>query len=144
MVQFEAAIMARLGAATQEVSTDPVLAALAPGGVHSRVADEEDAKPFLVLTLIRMDEDKTFSRTWRYRFRYGLSATDESPSIDAASAALQRVYELLDRPPDDQMLMEDFTLGTLYRFGRTGLTPANSGNVYQRITDEYRGEVYPK
>lgn len=133
--------MVALGAGTQETSSDPTLAALAPGGVHSRTADI-DTYPFIVLTLVRMDEDKTFARTWRYRFRYGLSATDEAPSIDAASAALQRVYELLDRPAD--LPMEDFTLGTFYRAGRVGITPASSGSVYQRITDEYRGEIYPK
>lgn len=126
MVQIEAAIMARLGAGSSEVSTDPALAGLAPGGVHSRTADV-DAKPFIVLSLIRMDEDKTYTRTWRYRFRYGLSATDEAPSIDAASAALQRVYELLDRPPD--LPMEDFELLTCFRQGRVGITPASSGNI---------------
>jgi hypothetical protein len=53
---------------------------------------------------------------------------------------LQRVYELLQDAP---LVMPNFTLGYIRRGRRTGITPNNSGVVYQRATDEYRVEVYP-
>jgi hypothetical protein len=142
MVQLEAAIMVRLGAGAAAVSTDPQLASLAPGGVYSRTGGGE-TRPFITLTLVRMDEDATWRVPYRWRFRYGISGNDEGESIDAASAALQRVYELL-QDAGDLMPMEDFTLGYIRRNARTQVTPNQSGVTYQRVTDEYKIEVYPK
>lgn len=142
MVQLEMAIMAQLGAANSAISTDPQLAALLPGGLYSRQAGGE-AYPFLNLSLVRMAEDKTYGGTYRWRFSYNISVTDAAESIDATSAALQRVYELLE-DQDPSMPLEDFTLGFSRRAGRTGLSPDQSGVTYQRISDEWRFEVYPK
>lgn len=140
-VQLEAAVMARLGAVASPVSTDSVLASLLPGGVYSRSAGG-NVYPFLTFTLIRMDEDQTYTRTWRYRFRYSISVTDAAEAIDAASAALQRVYELLN-DADPNMPMEDFKFGYSRRGGRTAIGPTENGVNYQRIMDEWRFEVYP-
>lgn len=145
MVQIESAIMVRLGATDPDsaISTDPELAAALPGGVHSRTATGE-VYPFLTITLVRMDSDYTFRRAWRHRFRYNISVSDESEAVDAASAALERVFDLLQDASEADMTMEDFTLGFSRRAGRTQVTPTNQGVTYQRITDEYRIEVYPK
>lgn len=142
MVQLEAAIMVRLGATTSSISDDPALATLLPGGVHSRSAGG-DVYPFLTLGLVRMQPFYTYTHPWRYQFRYNLSVTDEGEAIDAASAALQRVFELL-QDQGDQMSMEDFTVGFIRRGGRTNSAPNAMGVVYQRITDEFAIEVYPK
>lgn len=139
MAQLEAGIMAALGASATAVSTDPELALLLPGGVHSRSAAEHET-PYLTLVLVRMDEDHTFTGPWRWRFQYRLAVTDEAESIDASSAALERVYDLLH---DANISMEDFTLGFGRRKGRTGITPIMAGSTVQRISDEYRFEVYP-
>jgi hypothetical protein len=141
MVQLEKAIMERLGAAADDTSTDLELASLLLGGVHSRTAGGE-VYPFGTLTLVRMDEDHTFTRAWRWRFRYGFSVTDESESVDAASAALQRVYELL-QDSGAFLTLEDFTVGFIRRAGRTQITPQQAGTTYNRITDEWKIEVYP-
>lgn len=142
MVQVEAAIVARLGAAAGAVSSDPELAALLPGGVHSRTGGG-DVYPFLTLGLVRQDDDYTFTRAWRHRFRYNLSVTDASESIDAASAALERVRQLLQDAGPAELPMEDFEVGYCRRLGRVGVTPNQQGVEYQRLADEYRIEVYP-
>jgi hypothetical protein len=139
MLELETALLLQLGAGSSEVSTDPILAAAAPGGVHSRSADTDDY-PFIVIGLVFQDDDHTYTRAWRHRFRYGISATDDTASIDRSAAALQRVYELLQ---DADLPMEHFTLGFLRRTRRTGITPSASGVVYQRVTDDYLMEVYP-
>lgn len=141
MVQLEAGLMQRLGATSDDVSSDLALATLLPGGLHSRSAGGTQY-PFGTLTLIRMDEDHTFGKVWRYRFRYGFSVSDESESIDATSAALQRVFELL-QDADAYIAMEDFKVMFIRRKARTGLTPTQTGQTYQRITDEYQIEVAP-
>jgi hypothetical protein len=142
MAQLEAGIMARLGAAASAVSTDATLASLLPGGLYSRQAGGE-VYPFLNLSLVRMAEDHTYGKVYRYRFSYNLSVTDAAESIDAASAALQRVFELL-QDQDENILLEDFTCGFSRRAGRVGSSPTSpSGVVYQRLSDEWRFEVYP-
>lgn len=134
--------MVRLGAITSPLSTDPSLASLLPGGLYSREAGGA-SYPFLVLSLTRMDTDYTFTRAWRYKFNYLLTVTDEGESIDAASAALQRVNELL-QDAGSSMPMEDFILGYIRRTGRVQPPqPLSSGVAYQRIGDEYAIEVYP-
>lgn len=135
--------MARLGAATTVVSSDATLAAMAPGGVYSRSAPSGVAYPFLTLSLVRLDSDYTMTGPYRHKFRYNLTASDESDAIDGASAALQRAYELLQDAPASLMVMEDFTLGFCRRYGRVGTTPTNAGVTYQRIMDEWRLEVFP-
>lgn len=142
MVQLEAAIMARLGATGSEVSTDTDLASLLPGGVHSRTAGGSEF-PYLNLTLVRMAQDHTMTRVYRYRFTYQLTVTDMAESVDAASAALERVYDLLQDAPASSMTMEDFTLIFARRGDRTSISPTIEGQVTQRITDEYRFEVVP-
>lgn len=142
MVQLEAALMVQLTADASPTPTDPELATLLPGGVYSRTGTGE-TRPFLTITLVRMDEDATYAGPYRWRFRYGIAANDEAESIDAASAALQRVYELL-QDSGDAMVLEDFTVGFIRRGGRTMVTPNQSGVTYQRVTDEYRIEVYQK
>lgn len=134
--------MIQLGAGLTPVSTDPELASLAPGGVYSRTGGGE-TRPFLTLSLVRMDEDATWRVPYRWRFRYGIAANDEGESIDAATAALARVYELLQDHGDD-MPMADYTVGYIRRNARTQVTPNQSGVTYQRVTDEYKIEVYPK
>lgn len=140
MVQLEGAIMAALGATTSQVSTDAALAALVPGGVHSRSAATGDIYPVLFMGLVRMDTDYTFRGPYRHQFRYSITVSDESESIDAASAALQRVFQLLQ---DAALTMEDFTLGFCRRYGRTQISPVTDGVTYQRISDEWRIEVMP-
>lgn len=142
MAQFEAAIVARLGATATAISTDPQLASLLPGGVHSR-SGVGDIFPFLGIGLIRMDEDSTWGRTYRYRFTYGVTANDESEALEAASAALHRVYELLQNSGGN-LTMEDFTCDFIRRRGRTHVAPSRDGVTWQRITDEWRADVYPK
>lgn len=145
MEQLEAAIMARLGATNSSTSDDPTLAAALPGGVHSRTSNQ-DTFPFLTLSLVRQDDDYTFTGPWRHRFQYNIAVTDESEAVDASSAALQRVYELLQDAHKDPTFpaMEDFTLGFSRRRGRTQITPNNAGVTYQRISDEWRFEVNPR
>jgi hypothetical protein len=140
MVQLEAAIMVQLGAGASATSTDPQLAALLPGGLYSRQAGGS-TYPFLNLSLVRMAEDHTYGKVYRYRFTYSISVTDAAESIDAASAALQRVFELL-QDKDSEMPMEDFVLGYSRRAGRTGISPETDGVTYQRLIDEWRFEVY--
>lgn len=140
MVQLESAVMARLGAANSAISTDPDLASLLPGGLYSRTAGGE-VYPFMNLSLVRMAEDHTYGKVWRYRFTYNISVTDAAESIDAASAALHRVFVLL-QDQDPSMPMEDFKLGFSRRAGRVGVSPATDGVTYQRLIDEWRFEVY--
>ena len=142
MVQLEAAIMARLGATSSAVSTDPDLASLLPGGVYSRNAGG-DTYPYLTLSLVRQEDSHTWRRAYRFKFRYNVSVTDAAESIDAASAALERVYDLL-QDQDASMTMEDFTCGYSRRQARTGIGPSDRGVNYQRLNDEYVFEVYPK
>lgn len=142
MVQVEAAIMVQLGASASEISTDPALAALALGGVHSRTAPA-GTFPYITVRLTRMDSDHTMSRVYRHRFKYNITCVDQAASVDRASATLERVYQLL-HDKDPQMLMEDFIMGFARRAGRTSLSPKQMGQEYQQITDEYQFEAYPK
>lgn len=141
MVQLESAIMARLGATTSPISSDPNLAALLPGGVYSRHAGGE-IYPFLTMYLVRQTDGHTWRRPYRHQFRYNISVTDAAEAIDAASAALQRVYDLLF-DQDAQLVMEDFRCGYSRRSGRIGLSPSDHGVNFQRLTDEWAFEVYP-
>lgn len=143
MVQLEAAIMARLGAAASSTSTDPDLATLLPGGVNSRSAGEGEY-PFLTVSLVRMDQRHTFEGVTSISFLYYLSVTDRSESVDAASAALAKVHDLLQDAGSAGLPMADFSAIYSRRVGRTGVSPSAGGVQYQRITDEYRIEVVPQ
>lgn len=140
MVQLETAIMARLGATASPISTDPTLATLLPGGVYSRNAGGE-TYPFLNLSLVRQTDNHTWRKAYRFQFRYNISVTDAAESIDAASAALERVYDLL-HDGDGALTMEDFTCGYARRQGRVGISPSDRGVNYNRLVDEYLFEVY--
>jgi len=142
MVQVEAAIMARLGATADDVSTDPQLAALLPGGLHSRSAGGTDF-PYLNLQLVRMAPDYTLRRAYRYRFLYNVMVTDMGESIDAASAALERVYDLLQDAGPAELPMEDFAVIYCRRGDRTSTSPTIEGQSTQRLAEEYRIEVVP-
>lgn len=142
MVQIETAIMVALGATVSAVSTDPQLAAAAPGGVHSRTAPA-GVFPYITVRLTRQDTDYTFRGPWRHRFKYNIQAVDQSSAVDAASAALERVYDLL-QDQDAVMLMEDFYCIFSRRKGRTSLSPKQQGTEYQQITDEWDIQVVPK
>lgn len=142
MVQLESAIMARLGATTSEISTDPDLASLLPGGLHSRTAGGTDF-PYLNLQLVRMASDYTFRVAYRFRFLYQFSVTDMGDSIDAASAALERVYDLMQDAGPVALPMEDFVVIYSRRGDRTSTSPTIEGQSTQRLTDEYRIEVVP-
>lgn len=144
MVQLEAAIMVRLGAGAQDVSTDPELALLLPGGVHSRYAGGETF-PYLNLGLVRQDDDYTFGKVWRHRFRYQFTVTDATGAVDAASAALERVNNLMQDVSAADLPMEDYEIFFARRAGRVNPPqPVSSGVTYTRLADEYRLEVIPK
>lgn len=145
MVALESAIMVRLGADQGPVSADPQLASALPGGLHSRTATVE-VYPFANMVLVRGDDSHTYGgRTWRHAFRYQIMVTDQSASIDAAAAALQRIYELLHNAHLEAgaMPMGDYELFYAARTGRVNVSPTSGGVEYQRVVDEYRLEVQP-
>lgn len=140
MLELEAAIMTALGASNSSTSTIAGLAAVLPGGVYSRVAGG-GSYPFLTISLVRQDDDYTYTKPYRHRFRYQFSVTDAAESIDAAAAALAVIDELLQ---DAVLTMAHFVCGYSRRGGRVQPPqPVSDGVSYQRIADERMFEVYP-
>lgn len=139
MLELETAIMVALGADGSSTSSVAALAATLPGGVYSRVAGG-GSYPFLTISLVRQDDDYTYTGPYRHRFRYQFSVTDAAESIDAVSAALAVVNGLLQ---DAVMPMPHYTLGYSRRAGRVQPPqPVSEGVSYQRIADEWLFELY--
>jgi hypothetical protein len=139
-VQVEIAIFERLAVGADYVSTDPELAALLPGGLYSRQAPDVDLL-YLTLSLVAMDVRNTYAGPYWYRFTYRFIVSEQSESIDAASAALHRINVLLQ---DATPTMEDFDWQFSRRLRRVEVPLARDGITYQRLADEYRVEVSPK
>lgn len=126
------------------LSGDAALGALVPGGVWpDRAPVDVETYPLMTVALLPSRIDSTFAGPYRWVFDLRITTLDKAESFDAAGAASDRAFTLLQDADDTDLPMAGFDVLFCRKQSGNKMSPVREGEQFQQLIDGYRLEVRP-